>query len=291
MNAAYVKYIASLLLFGTNGIVASYIALASCDIVLLRTFIGSILLIGIFLLLRGKFTFFRFKKDFLFLILSGVTMGTYWMFVYEAYQQIGVGLTSLAYACGPIIVMILSPVLFREKLTWSKIAGFAAVVLGMIFVSGQAVVSGTTAFGLFCGAMSAIMYAVMIIFNKKAKNITGLENATLQLFISFLTVAVFVGLTHGLIFEIRSGDLLPILILGVVNTSIGCYLYFSAIGKLSVQTVAICDYIEPLSAVIFAGLLLQEVLLPLQVLGAVLIIGGAVFGETYLTIKKHCRVS
>ena len=62
MNTAYLNYIFSLLLFGTNGIVANYIDMSSEEIVLLRTFIGSLLLIGIFFLTREKFTFYKHKK-------------------------------------------------------------------------------------------------------------------------------------------------------------------------------------------------------------------------------------
>ena len=51
-------------------------------------------------------------------------MGASWMFLYEAYQQIGVSLASLLYYCGPVIVMVLSPLIFKEKLTAPKAVGF-----------------------------------------------------------------------------------------------------------------------------------------------------------------------
>ena len=41
------------------------------------------------------------------------------------------------------------------------------------------------------------------------------------------------------------------------------------------QTVAICGYLEPLSAVLFSVAFLKEAMLPLQIVGTVLIIGGA----------------
>ena len=43
----YVKYIAALLLFGSNGIVASRIHLESSEIILLRTLLGSMLLMPV----------------------------------------------------------------------------------------------------------------------------------------------------------------------------------------------------------------------------------------------------
>ena len=120
---------------------------------------------------------------------------------------------------------------------------------------------------------------IIIICNKKAKDIIGLENSTLQLTIAFLTVAIFVGLKQGYTMQIAPTSIVPILILGLLNTGVGCYFYFSSIGKLRVQTVAICGYLEPLSAVIFSVIFLKETMLPLQIIGAVLIIGGAMCGE------------
>ena len=80
-------------------------------------------------------------------------------------------------------------------------------------------------------------------------------------------------------------------IFGLLNTGIGCYFYFSSIGNLPVQTVAICGYLEPLSAVFFSVLLLGERLLPSQILGAILILGGAVFGEQCKGGRKPTGIS
>ena len=276
---SYFKYFAALLLFGSNGIVASRIALDSYEIVLLRTLLGSALLIAIFFLGRRKLTFCKHPIQFLFLCISGIAMGTSWMFLYEAYDRIGVSIASLLYYCGPVIVMALSPILFREKLTRTKLFSFASVLVGIFLVNANVSAGGRDLFGIFCGIMSAFMYAFMVIFNKKAEKITGLENSMLQLFISFLTAAVFIGAKQGYAIQFEASSLLPILILGFVNTGLGCYFYFSSIGDLPVQTVAICGYLEPLSAVVFSMIFLQETMGPVQIMGAVLIIGGAVFSD------------
>lgn len=279
MKKAYLKYLIALLLFGTNGIVASFISLTSCEIVLLRTFIGSLLLVVIFNLTKGKSTFLKNRRHFLFLVFSGAAMGASWMFLYEAYQQIGVSVASLVYYCGPVIVMALSTALFREKMTWAKATAFLTVLFGVFLINMQATWRGKSGWGLFCGGMSAVLYAVMVIFNKKACSVTGLENSMLQLAVSFLTVAVFVGVKQGFAIELAAGDYLPVLLLGLLNTGLGCYFYFSSIGSLPVQTVAVLGYLEPLSAVVFSVLFLREAMGVVQVLGAILILGGAVFGE------------
>lgn len=279
MKASYLKYIFALLLFGSNGIVASLIHLSSYEIVLLRTLIGSLLLIAIFFMAREKLIFYKYKTQSVFLAVSGIAMGTSWIFLYEAYDEIGVSLASLAYYCGPVIVMILSPFLFREKLTRIKVCSFLVVLVGIFLVNGTAFGNGVSVWGLACGLLSAVCYSLMVMFNKKAKDITGLENSMLQLFVAFLTVAIFVGIKQGYRMEIDTQSIIPILVLGLLNTGIGCYFYFSSIGKLPVQTVAICGYLEPLSAVLFSVIFLKETMLPIQIIGAVLIIGGAMLGE------------
>lgn len=281
MKIAYLKYMIAVLLFGANGLVASQIELNSYEIVLMRTLFGSILLLVIYLLTKGKFAFLKRKKQLLFLIISGFALGSSWMFLFEAYHEIGVGIASLAYYCGPIIVMILSPFLFHESLTWPKILGFISVLCGVCFVSGQELQKGDMGWGLFCGGMSAVLYAVMVIFNKKTENITGLENSLIQLFFGFVTVAVFIAVKQGFVSPVQSGDWLPILVLGLFNTGVGCYLYFSSIGHLPVHTVAICGYLEPLAAVLLSVWILGETMLPLQVAGTILILGGAIFGELF----------
>lgn len=281
MTRAYLKYLTALLLFGSNGIVAARIALTSYEIVFTRTLIGSLLLGLLFAGLRQPVQLGRHRAHTAFLVGSGVAMGASWMFLYEAYQQIGVSVATLAYYCGPVLVMALSPWLFGEKATRGRVLGFLAVLVGMVLVNAPALAAGAAAWGLFCGVMAAVMYAFMVICNKKAAGITGLENALWQLSASFVTVAVFVAVKQGLAIHIPAGSLAPILILGLLNTGIGCYFYFSAIGHLPVQTVALTGYLEPLSALLFSAALLSERLGALQVVGAVLILGGAAVGEVW----------
>lgn len=279
MKRAYMKYFLALLLFGSNGIVASHILLNSYEIVFLRTLIGSAFLIVVFLLMKGKKTPSSNKKHLLYLVISGIAMGTSWMFLYEAYSQIGVSLATLAYYCGPVIVMVLSPLVFRERISGSKVAGFIIVLLGMFLVNGEGLQKNGLSWGLLCGILSAVTYSFMVIFNKKASSITGLENSTYQLIVSFLTVSVFLLSKHGISVSGILQNFFPVLLLGILNTGIGCYLYFSSIQKLPAGSVAICGYLEPLSALVFSAFLLHERLTIVQLLGAALILSGALFGE------------
>lgn len=153
------------------------------------------------------------------------------------------------------------------------------VFIGILLVNSNALNESHNLTGIVCSLMSAVMYACMVTFNKKSKGIVGLENATLQLSIAFLSVFIFVLIKQGLQFNLQSSDIAPLLFLGLINTGIGCFLYFSSIGSIKVQSVAILGYLEPLSAILFSFIFLKEQLLPLQLLGAILIITGSICAE------------
>ena len=275
------KYIFVLCLFGSNGIVASYILLNSYEIVFWRTLIAAAFLLGLFLLSGQKFTFLQHKKDAVFLSLGGFSLGMSWIFLFEAYLDIGVSIGTLLYYCGPVIVMALAPLIFKERLTSVKLIGFVIVLVGMVLVNSEAFIEGEMSIGILLGLLAAVMYATMVIFNKKGQAIKGLENTTIQLVAAFLLVAVYSIIKGGFPVEINSESIVPIFILGLVNTGIGCYLYFTAMGKLPVQSVSILGYLEPLSALLFSAILLGEHLSLLQLIGAACILGGAALGELY----------
>lgn len=106
MYKDYIAYISSLFIFGMNGIIASFINLTSYEIVLFRTMIGSVTMLIIFLLTGHRFTFGTRRRDMVYQILSGIFNAGTWLFLYEGYQQIGVGITTLLSYCGPVIVKI-----------------------------------------------------------------------------------------------------------------------------------------------------------------------------------------
>ena len=291
MRKPLIRYVLALLLFGSNGIVATHIFLPSAQIVLCRTFLGSSLL-ALILLLQAHHNDTEFAspahlKEALFLLLGGAGLGGGWIFLFQAYTLVGVGIASLVYYIGPVLVMSVSPLLFHSHLGAKKLLGFAAVVAGTLLVMGQNASGSLNSFGLARSFMSAIMYATMVIADKKVTHIKGLENAAIQLFGAFFTALLYALITGQAAPQLELNDIAPILILGLVNTGLGCYLYFSAMNALSIQTVSVCGYLEPLSAVVLSVIALHEPMSLLQAFGAVLILSGAAFPELSDHLSGH----
>ena len=284
MKKSCAKHIFALLLYGSSGVVSTFISLPSTDIVLLRLILGTALLAVLFFAGGNRITAHHYKKDLLCILISGVGMAAEWMFLFASFSIIGVGLGTLINYAGPAIVIALSPLVFREKITTVRLAALAAALLGVVLISGQIVTDGLHAQGLFYAGGAAVGYAVVVLANKKAEQISGMENALFQLLFAALFSLIVSVLravfgAAALIPAVQVTDILPILWIGLINTGIGGYCYFSSMEKLPAQSVAVIGYVEPLFSVLLSALILGEQLTFIQGIGAVCIIGGALYGE------------
>ena len=295
MNSRTAKFTAALFLFGSNGIVAGMISMGSRDIVLFRTMIGALVLIAMYLIAGRKknaaqgdaatdlaATGSVTKKDKALVICSGLCMGISWMFLYEAFASIGVGISTIIYYTAPIALMMLSPFIFGEKLTARKAVCFSAVVMGMLLINIEGFFGSFNARGIFCAAMSAVFFVLMLIFNKKSA-MSGLVNSVYQLAFAFVGAAVICFTVYGGVsLPATLQDVMWLVILGVVNTGIGCFLYFSNFSFIPVQTVSILGYIEPVSAIVLSAVILGENMSGLQAAGIAVVILASLAAEIQL---------
>lgn len=269
-------YLLSMLIFGTNGLLVAHISLSASQIVLLRTLVGGAVLSAVVLLRRG-FDRAAMRAERVELLLGGAALGLNWITLFEAYRLLNVSLATLIYYAGPMLVLLLSPFLFREKLGRVKLLALALVAAGLVCISGS--LSGSAgAGGLAVAFLSALFYAALIVLNKRIVRTSGLQTAAAELDVAFAVVLVYVLLTDGMPHPQRA-ELPYLAVIGLVNTALAYLLYFSALQRLPGQTVALLSYADPVSALLFSALFLGESLTLLQLLGAVLIIGGAMLGE------------
>lgn len=273
----YGMYILALLIFGTNGYLVAHISLQSSQIVLARTLIGGLVL-STLVLLQRDFTADRIKSEIRCLLPGGIALGLNWVALFAAYRSLNISLATLIYYAGPMLVLLFSPWLFGEKLTKNKIAGIVIVAAGLLFISGSIDSGGMNTAGILTAVASALFYAALIVFNKRIKNTSGLETAAFELDVAFIVVFLYVFLTTGFTSPLTA-DIPYLLVIGLLNTGLAYFLYFTGLQKLPAQSVALLSYIDPVSALLISAFFLDERLTALQIAGAVCIIGGAIISE------------
>lgn len=287
ISQPHLRLIASMLIWGFNGWLVTHISsLNSVEIVFTRTLLGSLsLLLVVFL--KRSFNWAALRSEAVLLFGCGLCLGLHWVALFSAFRYAGVSLGTLIDYTGPMLVIALSPFLFKEKLTWNKVLAMISVFIGVILITGTITIGTEIGKGLIFAVFSALSYAALIILNKRLHRMRGLEAAMCELAMAFAVLLIYLLFTGGLPAMICGSELVYVLILGVVNTGLAFYLYFSSMQALPAQSVSLLSYIEPVSAVVVSATLLGEELLPLQMLGAVLIIGGAMLGE--LVFKRERR--
>ena len=273
-------YIASLLIFGSNGVFAAHIDLSSAEIVCMRTLIGSAALILVLLLSRTGLDWGAMRREALKLIAAGICLGVNWALLFEAYKLMSVSMATLTYYTSPVIVLLLSPVLLKEKQSVRAYIGMAAAVVGLVLAVGVSD-AAITATGLLVGLGSAVFYAALIVFNKKIDGVSGLPLTTIEMVIAACVMVPYVLLTVGRIgFPPDMEGTLYLLFLCLVNTGLACFMYFSSMNKLPARAVALFGYVDPVSALIFSAVFLGDRLGVAQLAGAALVFAGAAWGQS-----------
>ena len=275
--------VASMLIFGTIGIFRRHIPLPSAFLAFSRGILGGLFLL-VFRTLKKNASGRLALRQLAMFALTGALIGINWILLFEAYNYTTVAVATLCYYMQPTIVVLLSPLVFGEKLTLRKALCAAAAILGMVLVSGVTGGSGQNSGdlrGVLLGLSAALFYAAVVIMNKKTSGADAYQRTTVQLLSAGLVMVPYLLLTNG--FHVDAFDLkalVLLLIVGVVHTGIAYLLYFASIGGLKAQSIAMLSYIDPVSALLFSALLLHEPLGLVSALGAVMIIGSAFISET-----------
>lgn len=272
-------FIISMLIFGSIGILVREIPLSSAQIALIRGIIGSLFLIVIGIMMKKKPSLKKIKRNITYLLLSGTAIGFNWILLFEAYKNTSITNATLSYYLAPVIVVLLSPLILKERLTLKKVLCVLAAMLGMfliVWTGGDGSFYNKELLGIGFGLGAAILYAMVVILNKLIKDLGGLETTILQLSFATVILSPYVLLQGAPSFNLLDAKSIILLVLvGLLNTGVAYLLYFSSIQKLESQTVAILSYIDPVSAVVMSAIFLGEKISGLQLIGGILILGGA----------------
>ena len=281
-NKARLQLIISMSIFGTLAVFVRNISVSSGELALYRAVLAAVLIGGYLLISKNKLKLSSIKKELPLLLFSGMAMGFNWILLFEAYKYTSVSAATLSYYFAPIIVTVVCPFLFHEKLTKKQILCFVMSTLGVFMITGIPDFQnmGRDTLGILFGLGAAVFYATVILLNKFIKNVTGIHRTFLQFLAAIVTLIPYVACTSG--FHLNTLDAkgwINLLIVGLIHTGITYCLYFSSLKELPGQEAAILSYVDPLMAVIISVTILGESISLLQIVGGILILGFAIWNE------------
>lgn len=278
--------ILSMAIWGTLAPFVRNIPVSSGELALYRAVLAA-LLIGIYLLAtRQRIPFSRIRKEVPLLLASGVAMGFNWIFLFEAYKYTTVSVATLSYYFAPVIVTLVCPILFREKLTGKQLICFAMSTLGIVMITGIGEIGGEQGLiGILFGLGAAMLYAFVVLLNKFIKNVDGIHRTFLQFLAAIVVLIPYVTFTSGVTLgSMNLTGWVNLLVVGLVHTGMTYCMYFSSLEHIPGQKAAILSYIDPLVAVLISVTVLGESMTLWQAAGGLLILGFTLWNE--ITPKK-----
>jgi RarD protein len=280
-KTTYAQFITAMVIVGTIGIFRRNIALSSAALAFSRGILGSLSL-GAFVKVRGQKIFHGMERKKLFLlILNGAIIGVNWIFLFEAYRFTTVAVATLCYYLQPTLLILVSPIFFKEKLTGKKLFYALIAFLGMVLVSGVLGGGDTGSLkGVAFGLAAAVLYTMAVVINKITLGVDPYEKTIIQLASAGIVLIPYILMTEDIsAVQLDTITIILVLIVGSIHTGLVYFFYFGSMEHMSAQAVAVFSYIDPVVAVIASWAFLGEPLTVPVIIGAVLIIGSAFLSE------------
>jgi len=281
MNVGYLLVISSMLVWGSIGIFVRYIDQPPEVIVFFRVFIAFIALVILRLIkkkdnLSNKLSF----KEYSILSMSGLFISLNWLFFFRAIKVTTIASATMSYYMAPVIVTVLSVFLLKESINKKTLIAVGLSFSGIILMTSMGAQKSNdfNITGVGYGVIAAFFYALVTISVKKLREVPSHKISLFQMAISSL---IFLPAIRQMkTFNALSWTLM--IIVGVIHTCIALNLYFEGIKRIKVQHVGVLSYIDPLGAVILAGIFFNE-----RPEVTTLIGGGLILSATYIILKKE----
>ena len=275
------------MIYGLIGLFIRYVEMPSEAIAMYRGLLGAAFLL-VYMKCRGmKLDTEAIRRNLKWLVLSGVCLGLNWLFLFGSYTQTTVAIGSLCNYTAPMIVVLIAPLVLGVKFEVRKLPfillSFAGVVLiSGVFDGGAAGGAGeyNHVLGVVLGLGASLAFVGILICNKKFEEIGFIDRAFMQLAVSAcVTLPYTAFMNKGIPLPGDLQELAAILTVGIVFTGCAYIFFFTGVGSLPVETIAILGYLEPVVAILSSLVFLHEPMTLFGWAGAALILGSAVITE------------
>ena len=290
------KYTAAILaagcLWGFMGLFRRYmgeVGFSASDLIVLRCGIAA-LCFGLTLLFTGRGQFRIRPRDCWCFLGSGIVSLLFFTFCYfQAMNYMSLSAAAILLYTAPAIVTLLSALLFRERLTGTKMLAVVLAFLGCALVSGLGAGDmALSAAGILYGLGAGFGYAMYSIFARYALE-RGYSSNTIN-FYSCLLAAIGAALIWGVdgVFEsvtASTQNLGLALGAGVLTCFLPYLLYTYGLTGMETGRASIMASVEPVVATLVGAVVFRESMSVLSYAGVVLVLSAVVL----LNVKTKRR--
>ena len=202
-------------------------------------------------------------------------LGCYTMLYYAGISYLTSQIAAIINYMWPIMIVLFSCIILRERLTGRKLAAMLISFSGMMIICAQGLFGGGESFsriGMVCCLLAAVCYGIYSAFNKKYD-----YDQWIVLNVAFAVTALFSGAYCAVSddFGTLSLSMIPgLLWIGIFVNAIAYVLWGMAVNQGETARISILAYICPFLSLIFGRLLLDEHISMSALAGLVFIVGG-----------------
>lgn len=249
------------------------------------TFLRTALMLPILfvlMIIRGQ-SFYLNKKEVLHITMLGIVGGTLSMAaLYAAYEHIPTGLATTLHFIYPLIIVVASAFIYKEKIRGMKLLAVMLVTIGIfMFIDLN---SRADKAGVILAVLSGIFYSFYVIYMDYS-GIDRMDYVKLTFYLMIIMSAgtlVFGAVAGGLDFRLidKTGWIFSAIISFLIT--IGAIPLFQAgVRYEGASTAGIVSAFEPITTIILGAVFLGETMGFVQYLGGSAIILGVVLAEKY----------
>ncbi len=227
---------------------------------------------GLVILLHPKQTIRVSKKQFRALLLLSLFYAATPVLLYSSYQSIDSGLASTLHFTYPVAVMLLSALLFRERIGRRELLCAILCMAGVLLLYTPGAKTDTS--GVVIAALSGLVYAGYIVALDKS-GLKGLSVLTMTFWLSLLSAAeifAFSLCTGNLTLYLPKAVWPPYLGLGLFATVLALALFQIGVFLCGPVKASLLSTFEPLTGVVIGILVFHETLTAKSTCGLLLIL-------------------
>jgi len=272
----------AVIIISTSGTLGRYIELSPFLIIFLRSFIAIWALV-IFCKIKGFKLNFSNKKDLLKVLFAGILMCAHWLTYFQSLKLSSVAIGMLSIYTYPVITTFLEPLI--RKTGFNKIHLFLGILVlfGVYFLVPEFSLDNQQTIAVCFGVGSAFLYSLRnILMKQQASKYNG---SVLMLYQMFVVSTLLIPVLFFFDLSVIPSQLAPVLVLGLLTTSVGHTLLVSSFKYFSATTASIISSAQPIYGILLGYFILNEIPSINTVIGG-LLIATAVFTEIFRSFKK-----